>query len=154
MTPDVNNLENTLATKNHTSINEIEKEYVESTIVLLQKRLSTNNIRIMRGEILIVSSTKNAIIPIYIEKYTKQRIEPFLRSKEDTIQKNVTYDSDTVDWPKSNRTKNTTEKTMYHLPEFLCTTENIINNNCSNHIHNVDSRTEKKGLSHKNYSNK
>ena len=97
MTPDVNNLENTLATKNHTSINEIEKEYVESTIVPLQKRLSTNNIRIMRGEILIESSTKNAIIPIYIEKYTKQRIEPSLRSKEDTIQKNVTYNSDTVD---------------------------------------------------------
>ena len=50
VTPDVNNLENTSATIHHTSINEIEKEYVESTIVPLQKRLSTNNIRIMRGE--------------------------------------------------------------------------------------------------------
>ena len=43
---------------------------------------------------------------------------------------------------------------MYHLPDCLRTTEHTISNNCSNHIYNVDSSTEKKYLSHKNHSNK
>ena len=73
---------------------------------------------------------------------------------EDTIQKNVTYDSDTVHQPKPDRTKNTKEKTMYHLPELLRITENIISNSCSKYIFNVNCRTEKKYLFHKNYSNK
>ena len=48
MPPEVINFENTSATKNHTSINTIEKEYVETAIVKIPKRLSTNSIRITR----------------------------------------------------------------------------------------------------------
>ena len=97
MPHEVINLENLSASNNHTSINAKEKEYVETTIKKLPKRLHTKNKRIMREE-------------------TKKRA-------------------------------------TYHLPEFLCTNGSITNTDCSN-INNVDSITEKKGLSHKKYSNK
>ena len=98
MPHEVINLENPSASNNHTSINAKEKEYAETTIIKLPKRLYTKKKRRMRGKTPTRTSTVriDKDYHIYppsdskeIRSNSKLRVSHYLQASSPSIQPNI-----------------------------------------------------------------
>ena len=130
---------------------------METTILLKPSKVLDPHIISILKKIQCENSKTDTNIPTSTEKITDRKTVQFSWLNDNTLFKQFKYKLNIVDYPKTDilsDKQKINEEAMYHLPEFLRTHTKYISNDCSNCIHNVDSRNEEKDLSQKKYSNK